>query len=117
MLLETIATKTIFTSVNEGMNYFDRKRKESFIEFYEQLYKGVAEEKKLEYERGIEATEDDFYGILSAAVNDSEKAKIRIYVNLYKAIRDNKVPQTRKLQYLIIAKTLSSLLQISNFIL
>lgn len=96
----------IIAAAKKGMQYFDNIRQESFKEFYMQLFKGIAEEKRLEYEKIIKATENDFYGLLSAAVNDNEKEKITIYVNLYKAILDDKVPQNKKLQYLTLAKTL-----------
>ena len=95
--------------VNAGIDYYNNERDERIKEFHTQLLNGKATRERIEYEdEYIKTTEDSYFSLLSASVNDEEKEKSSIYANLYDNILRQKITNKKdRIKYLKMAKNLS----------
>lgn len=93
-------------AVKKGLIYFENKRKKSFEDFTNHLLKGTAEKEKLEYERMFNITEDQYYALLKASIEDEEKDKSYIYANVYKSILNEKIEKQKYTRFIRLAKNL-----------
>lgn len=99
--------KLIYNISKYGADYFEKKRNDRIVEFHTQLIQGIADKDKIKYEdEYIKTTEEDYFGILSAAINDEEKEKVSIYVNLYDNVLRGNLKEYNKLRYLLLAKNI-----------
>jgi len=92
--------------LSKGMNYYEKRRQESFNEFHQHLLAGTATKEKIEYEKMFKITEDQYYALLSASINDEERQKAHIYANVYRNILESKIKKENYIRYIKLAKEL-----------
>ena len=91
-------------AATKGMQYYERRRQEGFNEFHHQLLSGTATKEKIEYERMFKITEDQYYALLSASINDEEKQKSHIYANVYRSILNEDISKDNYSKIIRLAK-------------
>jgi hypothetical protein len=92
------------SAVTKGMQYYERRRQEGFNEFHRQLLSGTATKEKVEYEQMFKITEDQYYALLSASINDEEKQKSHIYANVYRSILNENISKEKYSKIIRLAK-------------
>lgn len=107
---EIIGTALDITNVDyksvmtKGAHYFEKKRQDTFNEFNKQLFLGIADKEKIEYEKRFKVTEEQYYKLLEAAIEDDEKEKSMIYANVYRSILNNTVEKKNYAKLIRLAK-------------
>jgi hypothetical protein len=91
----------------EHVWHFQKDRKKSRIEdFHKTLFKGVPE-KDYESLLSEEFSIEDYYTLLSNAIQDDEDAKTKFYSNMFKALMKNQIPAEYKLHFIKAVRELS----------
>ncbi len=101
--------------IEKGAKYFDAKRTKRIYEFNQKLLADDAAEYDKERLRDGILSEDDYFSLLSAAINDDEEKKTTIYVTLYRNIlKDNLPGEKYKVLKILKSLTYSALKLIQN---
>jgi hypothetical protein len=100
-------TKSTYTRALPVLaKYYEDRRQASFDDFTRHLLSGTATKEKIEYEKMFKVTEDQYYALLNATVEDEEKEKSYIYANLYRSILEGKIPKDKYTRFIKVAKAL-----------
>ncbi len=93
-------------ALEKSMVYFENRRQNGFNQFTKHLLNGTATKEKLEYERMFKITEDQYYALINASIEDENKEKSYIYANLYRNILHEKISKEKYSIFIRIAKIL-----------
>jgi hypothetical protein len=92
--------------VKKSMIYFEDKRQKGFNEFTRNLLKGKATKDNIEYEKMFDITEDQYYALLNASIEDEEKEKSYVYANVYRNILNEQIPKSDYPRFIRLVKNL-----------
>lgn len=104
--ISALSSSVIQGIMEKGKTHFEEKRQTQFLDFYRSLLSGTATKEKIEYEQMFQKTEEQYYALLNAAIEDEEREKASIYANIYRSILDEKIPQTKYRRLIRLAKEL-----------
>lgn len=109
-LVKGIDPTNSLSIIEKGAKYFAAKQNKKIYEFNKKLFHGEASsyEKKIFKDKIL--SEDDYFSLLTASINDDEEKKTTIYVTLYRNILQDKVEDnTFKILKILKSLTYSSL--------
>lgn len=76
--ISTISPGVMQGIIEKGKTHFEEKRQTQFRDFYRSLLSGTATKEKIEYEQMFQKTEEQYYALLNAAIEDEEREKAPI---------------------------------------